>query len=643
MGLFFMSLACRKKNWCGCTLPHMKIATVTSSPVTLVNSALDKEQIKDIENGFEQSLKEEKLINGQGFSNCVKTIEIGTECASSESSGIGIQASESVLPQEINKTDNVHNCKDDDAESQLQDASLVNTENFHKVEEQKNFLREDSVGALSTEEDDISITEAMNALLSIVYENEQAHSQGSGTTESLAIAQERREKKNSQNFILNNDTSNSERADSNYIRGTFDASDSDMVGETSEFSDSIKDNVCIHGENENNIEEDVRSLYPDVVVISSSEEDIHSRSSRACSPNPTENGDNIFDSLADDTFRGDSSDIIVKSASDFPQDEKRGESKNTLVDETNAVLSLMPIEVAKFTSNTATENLYEKSNKVTSPLKNSSFVEKLEKIISAQSIKLKSCPSIRKTKSMVNMNSSSSFSNVNSSARVGNGALRAPKSFDVSLSDDGKEEKTSNRLELNDHIESHSGDTPTEKDRRESEDVSLCTVGDIREKLDKIFASGITSPPISPVAKFGVGQTPESNFTPQKPFIAKEMYESNLQRGMNTTSTDKWKEDINETKKRMADVLGTLRLRNAARPTTIPSPALTPNQERTAVSDSSTQIRKTCAPKELYESNIIDKTRSPDEQQQEMDETRKSMSNVLATLPVHNHPRPKLT
>lgn len=632
----------------------------------MANGALDEEQVKEVTNVFNVTFiaTEEKLPSGQKLSNLDGCIEEQSQCATPLSSTIFVQASESILTQEIIEPELSENWEDEKAESKAQDITPVNIDSFDEAVEHKHFVREDSVGALSTEGDDISITEATNDLLSI-YQNEIHKTRRSIAAECLFVksqVQEGEKRENGENVIPgDHETLKSENEDSRddqFPQDSLNPPDLHLVkGDNDHLLNFKKDTVSIQVE-DNQIEEDVRSLYPDVVVISSSDEDIHSRSSRASSPSITERGDNIIhgsDIAAGDIPSENLSDTFEKLADDFPTDQTGEETKTNSEELERANKQSSPGTVKSVTFGSLqlesddTEDSKQVSetepDKVASPLKNASFVLQLEKIIGAQSVKVKfsTHPSMRKSKSMVDMVDSSNSANTDSEEK-GNSNLCASKSFDISGSIDGKE-FAENQTEINKREHSWPGDAHNEG-RRESEDVSQCPAGDIREKLERIFSTGISSTPTFLTSKSSYEPTKSENHSskPEKTFIAKEMYESNLQRVVKDTTTEQLQQELNGTKKCMANVLGTLRLHNIPRQSSIPSSVLAPNQEQNS-DNHLIQSLRTFPAKELYESNIQKGTNdlSSEELQQGMDETRKRMANVLGTLRLHNHPHPKCT
>ncbi|KAK3909811.1 Cationic amino acid transporter 2 [Frankliniella fusca] len=553
--LYFISLACRSLNYCGSpstfnARPHA-VAKVSSLPETNGVPSFNATKNNGIENfSFvkEMAQSKESLV----VEKC--SIEVNIQCATP-------------IPTDSSS--------EDFASSDAQSVDPTNHDIFVKlacsvetapVVESVERLNSDETSSLdelsvSNSDDSTSITDVANDLLSIIQQNE------------IAV--------NTSNTSLKSVTE--DKDDCIKSKCAFDACVTlDIEDKLSELS---KDPRLVTVED---CDEDVRSLYPDVVVISSSEEDTQSQRSSISNSFKAVEKDNLLQDLDQQTSTID----VTASCSNVSEQSNQNLNLSPQMSETEITPDGRAVNISE-PSNvnppvTESSEISSVDCETASPFKNINFVKSLEKIIGAQTLKIKalSRPPLSKSISMISM--------------VPLLELSVPPSNAA----ESENAKSSNEAKHNCAVEDSFLNSVSHFDINCNEDNNEDRgVSDIKSKLEIILSNSISSSSTPPTSKLHLRQI--SELTDNDSSNTAETSE-NKDAILNVVEKEVGHfhaNEIEETKKRMSSVLGAIRLRHQ-------------NAEPAHNTDTTTDLQNTKSEVE--------------------DETRKCMSCELQTLKLHD-------
>lgn len=409
-----------------------------------------------------------------------------------------------------------------------------------------NFKRANSSDAQDCDSD-ISITDVTNELLSLTYHDETKNNNEQtdlkSTVEVVPVVSEQQEGRLS---LANLNSANDQLINAN------------LSVKSLEFQNDSVIQSQLNSE-EPDLEDDVRSLYPDVVVISSSEEEVHSRRS------------SITDSASRENFNYVHVESLETKVSSEDDVLKNHQPAAELEIETEATQSKPVIIVPISPIVNASEDKSESKSEVVNALRKSSFVDRLEKIIGAQTLKFSpaSHPPIPKSMTLspeVNFSHSENVSSDSAgfvtSHTVASGCPVDEHDSDVHLSSESISEKP---CASPDTVPSEPS-SETEWDGTNDPEV----VKDIKERLEKIFSSNINSPVTSPMskafsatfAKPSEGDDLENEQAHESCVVTEDNVILDVNSDENSPEKIEHILQKEETRKHMAQVLGTIRLRN---------------------------------------------------------------------------------
>ncbi|XP_034241850.1 high affinity cationic amino acid transporter 1-like isoform X2 [Thrips palmi] len=331
VGVYFISLACRKMNWCGSALA---LDIPARSPVSQSPPALAPNGTSG-KNGPSSGISSiHSFSNGcNGSETVVKDEQKSSDVIWRGAPVLLGTASETVL------------CEPSPIKPTLDDAPDLNDHG-----------RANSVMA-GDSDSDVSITDVTNDLLSLTYLDE-IKSRNMNTD--LKPVEDSAHQEREERPLEDSDFAVVESTDNNHVAIDVcqDVSNNDSQLITSEETDT---------------EDDVRSLYPDVVVISSSEEEIYSRRSSIADNTLVESFEVEVESpLTESCLKCDAPTDVHPSSTDIKTESKP--------------LVFVPVNPMA----PADENKLGPNSEVVHALRKRSFVEKLEKLIGAQTLKVKS-------------------------------------------------------------------------------------------------------------------------------------------------------------------------------------------------------------------------------------------------------------
>lgn len=529
VGVFFIALACRKMHWCGTAL---SLDTPAGTPVTL-SPALSRNGISSKHNPSA----------GISFSSVVSETSPKTKDKVSEKIGNGSIASfhsnKYLECESSSKTDcNINFVKEESNSAQEMPSS---DDVAPKNCDENSSERANSMEAEDCDSD-ISITDVTNDLISTYHYETKSFSQ---RIKNLQVAAELDQGRQS---VKNCDLPTGD--------GNSCLNPSENVNHISEVgfeNVSDIDNQLIINPEEGDTEDDVRSLYPDVVVISSSEEELYSRRSSIA--------DNSFGGKVDAEQASTEAGLKDNVSINYQSNDLENKTINEESMSSEPVL-LVPIKPLAH----PTVNLLESKSEVVYALRKNSFVEKLEKIISAQTLKFKpaSHPSIPKPMSISPEINFTNLQNISSDvANIGASSQSVSSDCSVNLSESIPENSCPSPVNVEQNMSIQVETKEKEWDGTNDPEV----VKDIKERLEKIFSSTVNSPVTSPTSKafsYSLVKPPEEETLVENEQACEKCPAS----AENNFGVDKSLEEngyasqVDETRKHMAQVLGTLRLRN---------------------------------------------------------------------------------
>lgn len=545
--MYFLALACRTLRWCGS--PPILHAHSSHRPVTEVATSNGSTLVvsgKVPAVTVSGRPDEPGLVSNGSALSTASQIQISAQSRVPIPSAAGERSVRSSLVSE-----GVSN------HAYVEDAGGSNDCTKYK--------RVDSAGADSNnfgdDDDDTSITEVTNDLLSLTYEY---------------------------NLL---DDSSAERS----LKSSMPPAEGKIKSVTS--AGTVPINNC-------ESDDDVRSLYPDVVVISSSEEEIISRSS------------SVSGSLtcADVDPSGGNGSSTIGKAPERVQAQRLEEKSEKSCNDANAAKTVSgDCDDASVNSSVDLE--------ISSPLKNASFVEKLEKLIGAQSEKREPSPRrpMQKSVSMVNMLGGSEKVSIGLDEDVGPPRLPVAN-FSVSTGVPPAVEGSKSESEMGKGEQNYVNSMEAEAE---------VDVSNIKAKLEKIFSVGLISPVTSPTVKNVKGEFHDSHGTTVPKVDGENVVKSPTSREgrlpeASSMLDSSYSVERDEVRGHMVEVLGTLRQKSRPKYSTASEVVGEVSREKEA--DKCGSCKSSNDP--------VDRLASPtgNEFSAEMDETRKRMLAVLGTI-----------
>lgn len=579
VGMYFVSFACRTLRWCGAP-PSSSAPTARQGLQNIAfveaNGFSDKTQPVSLRNGSLRNIdcKENILlshVHGSSLPEKDYSAEATIQDAISSSlNSMSVSEQDSDhLPQPLamqgadSTEESLMKLRNVEIGVSSEKTLPVPEESSHSISPEidasrpvpKLLDRWDSISADSNSSD-ASITEVTNDLLSLTYQTYEESRTKEGAEPSL------------KSFHV--EANMEDDREGRVIQEASEPECKDIASSEDPHHEANLEHYPIAVEEEGNDAEDVRSLYPDVVVISS-EEEIYSGSNSSGSivsenislhsevdpelekidevlqiENPCHDINNSQCSMSHNDSNTES---VAKPLNPeaLPVDTKIPSSMSALVEDSESSL---------------TDDV-SGDEEIVSPLKDSSFVEKLEKIIGAQSLKFKpsSYPPLQKSSSLTQFRSINVYNNfgMNREKSLSSSSEALVDLQHSKILPTGTVEADMTSQENND--EKLGINSLMEQSNQVDEDMGPEPVRDIRAKLERIFSSGSLGTAHCLPTQSSATKSPEASPT-RSTFAAKDLYEKNFAKNDLASSRTEHSQEMDEVRKRMVNVLGSIRLKS---------------------------------------------------------------------------------